>query len=1017
MVAVMTKKSLKFWSVCLTLCMVFSLLAPLQAKAEAALTDIDHNWAKAYIEQGVKAGWISGYSDGTFRPNGSVTRGAFCKMLNRALGLQAAAAISFSDVKTSNPYYAEIRKAVSAGYISGYADGTFRSNRSITHQQAAVMIARVITNPAAVKSLSALSDSASIASYARSSVQKALSKGYLAVTSGAFKPAAAQTRADTAKIIASLVNGEKIIHTATTVSSSGKMLSNAIYTAPVTISSAAAGTTTISNCSLPGSLSVRSNGTVLLKNSSVSSLTVNASGKTAVSAAGASAIARTYLTTGATLAESGLTGTGFNTVGLSGSALKTQAVTLRGTFTAVTVSTPAKLNLTSGSIASLGVMRAAAGSAFALAAGTRITSATVNGAAAFTGTGTISSAVQNASGVTFQTKPASLTGTAVASGGALTPTITPANGAVGVSSMPTIRLIFQTPLYNSAGTALTAANVASNVVELRKGGTTGTATTYSATVSADKKTISVTPVSALASGTSYYVIIRAGRLKNGSGVSNSLLTYSFTTQGALIPAITPSDGATGVAVGSNLTLSFAEAAYTAAGAKLTSAYLSASSMELHRGSAAGNTVAYTATISSSNQSIVLNPIGDLEGGVTYYLVIKAGSLKNAIGNLNSAQTFHFTTAAAVSAISIASGTTNVATVTPSITLQFSESAYLLGSTSSIKLIQTSSGTVVPCAITFTNGSRTAILTPTQTLLAGAQYTISIPDGTFCNMDGTALNASALSFTTAAAAASAVTISSVEATSVSATVNFLSTVSGIATVSLTNQVSRSVSVIANVPGSVKFEGLAPGSTYEATIIVRPAGQASTVSDAKAVTTRVSSVTLTNLITGTATATVHIVCDYPGTVTLACSPAATLSLTQINFTNAGSADVNLSGLQANTSYTVTAILTYSGGSAQGSTSLTTGQAAGGALSSFRIQIPNNPVILYANPAQVSTCSAVTVARGTTVSFTAVPASTTAAVTMNAYSFTAAAGMTSYTATVTVFNNGSASTYTFVIPLTVI
>lgn len=1012
----MTKKSLKFWSVCLTLCMAFSLLAPFKARAATALTDIDNNWAKSYIEQGVKAGWISGYSDGTFRPNGSVTRGAFCKMLNKALGLQTAAAISFSDVKTSNSYYAEIRKAVCAGYISGYSDGTFRSNQSITHQQAAVMIARVITNPTTVKSLSTLSDSSSIATYARSSVQKALSKGYLAVTSsGAFKPAAAQTRADTAKIIASLVNGEKIIHTATTVSASGKTLSNAIYTAPVTISSAATGTTTISNCSLPGSLSVRSNGTVLLKNSSVSSLTVSASGKTAVSASGSSAIVRTYLSTGAALTESGLTGTGFNTVGLSGTALKTQAVTLRGAFTTVTVSKPAKLSLVSGSIASLGVMQAAAGSTFALAAGTSVSSATVNGAAAFTGTGTISSAVQNASGVTFQTKPASLTGTAV-TGSTLTPTITPANGAVGVSSMPTIKLTFQTPLYNSAGTVLTAANVASNVVELRKGSTTGTATIYSASVSTDRKTISVTPVSALASNTSYYVIIRAGRLKNSSGVSNSLLTYSFTTQGTLIPTVTPSNGATGVAVGSDITLSFAEAVYTAAGAKLTSAYLSTSSIELHRGSAAGSTVAYTATISSSNQSIVLNPVSDLEGGVTYYLVIKSGSLKNAIGTLNGAQTFSFTTAASVSAISISSGTTNVATVTPSITLRFSESAYLLGATSSIKLTQTSNGIAVPYAITFTNGSRTAILTPTQALSAGTQYTISIPDGTFCNMDGTALNASALSFTTAAAVAAAVTISSVEITSVSATVNFLSTVSGTATVSLTNQVSRSVSVTANVAGSVKFEGLIPGSTYEATIIVRPAGQTSTVSDAKTVTTRVSSVTLTNLITGTTTAMVHIVCDYPGTVTLVCSPTATLSLTQISLANAGSTDVNLSGLQANTSYTVTAILTYSGGSAQGSTSFTAGQTSGGALSSFRIQVPNNPVILYSNPAQILTCSAITVTRGTTISFTAVPSSATATVTMNAYSFTAAAGMTSYTATVTVSNSGSVSTYTFVIPLTV-
>lgn len=1015
MVSFMKKKTLKFWSVCLSACMALSMFVPMQAKA-AALTDISSNWAKSYIEQGVKAGWISGYSDGTFRPNGLVTRGAFCKMLNKALGLQTASAISFSDVKTTDTFYTEIRKAVYAGYITGYTDGTFRANQSITHQQAAVMIARVITNPTAAKDLSAIQDADSIAAYARSSVQKAYSKNYLVVTSaGLFKPTSAQTRAETARVIGSLVNGEKVGR-AISVTTSGKTLSNTVYTGAVTIAASASGTTTLSNCSFPGGLTIRSNGTVLLKNCAVSSLVVNAAGKTAVGASGSSEIARASLATGATLTESGLTGSGFNAVTLSGSALKTQASTLRGAFTTVTAVTPAKLSLASGSIASLGVMKAAAGSAVALSAGTNVASATINGAAAFTGAGTITAAVQNAAGVTFQTKPASLTGSAVSAIGALTPAVTPANGSTGVSKTPTIRLTFPVALLNSAGTALTAANVASNVVELRKGTTAGTATVYSATVSTDRKTISVTPVSALSAGTTYYIIIRAGRLKTSAGAANSELMFSFTTAGTLVSTMTPASGSTNVPVSSSLSLTFSEAAYTAAGAKLSGAYLAANAVELHRGSVSGTTVSYTATVSADNQTITLKPVSALEPGVAYYLVLKAGSLKNAAGGVNAAQTLSFTTAGVASSISISSGTTNVAVTSPSITLQFPEDAYLLGSASSIKVSQTATGTTVPCAVVFANGSRTAILSVSGALLGSTQYSITIPDGTFTNIEGTPLNASGLSFTTAAAAPAAVTITSVDTTSTTATVNFLPTVSGTAVISMTNQVVRSVTVTANVPTSVKFDGLTPGSTYELAVVVRPTGQSTSVSDVKSVTTRTPGVTLTSSVTGSGTAALHIVSDYPGTVTLICSPAATLSMTQVHFTAAGSADVALTGLQAGVAYTVTAVLAYTGGTTQGATTFTAAAASGSALASFRIQVPNTPVILYSNPASVVACNPITVARGTVISFTAVPSGVTAAVTMNAYSFTATAGMTSYTAVVTVNNSGSISTYTFIIPLTV-
>lgn len=71
-------------------------------QAFAASSDIAGHWAEDVITQWENAGMISGYEDGTFRPNNSVTRAEFVIMMNNALGLTEAGEVSFSDVQPGN---------------------------------------------------------------------------------------------------------------------------------------------------------------------------------------------------------------------------------------------------------------------------------------------------------------------------------------------------------------------------------------------------------------------------------------------------------------------------------------------------------------------------------------------------------------------------------------------------------------------------------------------------------------------------------------------------------------------------------------------------------------------------------------------------------------------------------------------------------------------------------------------------------------------------------------------------
>jgi hypothetical protein len=60
---------------------------PVNGADAPVLQDISKHWAKAQIELAVTKGYVSGYPDGSFRPDKQVTRAEFIKMLVAALKL------------------------------------------------------------------------------------------------------------------------------------------------------------------------------------------------------------------------------------------------------------------------------------------------------------------------------------------------------------------------------------------------------------------------------------------------------------------------------------------------------------------------------------------------------------------------------------------------------------------------------------------------------------------------------------------------------------------------------------------------------------------------------------------------------------------------------------------------------------------------------------------------------------------------------------------------------------------
>lgn len=82
-------------------------------------------------------GVINGYTDGTYRPGENITRAQAAKILASALDLDTKNVKDpgFKDVKKGHRFYGEIAALVDAGVIKGFNDGTFRPDGNLTRSQ------------------------------------------------------------------------------------------------------------------------------------------------------------------------------------------------------------------------------------------------------------------------------------------------------------------------------------------------------------------------------------------------------------------------------------------------------------------------------------------------------------------------------------------------------------------------------------------------------------------------------------------------------------------------------------------------------------------------------------------------------------------------------------------------------------------------------------------------------------------------------------------------------------------
>lgn len=173
---------------------------------EKAFNDLDgYEWANEAIEYLKKQKIITGYPDGSFRPDANITREEFVKILVLAMELSPIYSDNtFSDVISGSWYEQTVKTAASLGIVNGIDKDIFGVGENITRQDLVTMVYRaaLYQNINLKSGTNSITDFDEISEYAREAVLKLTRAGIInGVGNGVFAPKSFATRAETAKII------------------------------------------------------------------------------------------------------------------------------------------------------------------------------------------------------------------------------------------------------------------------------------------------------------------------------------------------------------------------------------------------------------------------------------------------------------------------------------------------------------------------------------------------------------------------------------------------------------------------------------------------------------------------------------------------------------------------------------------------------------------------------------------------------------------------------------------------
>ena len=163
-------------------------------------------WYYDAVDFVYRNGLMNGIDSAVFSPNTTTTRGMIVTILYRFDGTAAAGASGFTDVPEDQYYTSPVAWAAANGIVTGYGDGRFGPNDTITRQQMAAILYRYAQyrgyDVTARANLSGYQDAGQVESYAADAMSWANAEGLISgMDATTLAPGGFATRAQVATIL------------------------------------------------------------------------------------------------------------------------------------------------------------------------------------------------------------------------------------------------------------------------------------------------------------------------------------------------------------------------------------------------------------------------------------------------------------------------------------------------------------------------------------------------------------------------------------------------------------------------------------------------------------------------------------------------------------------------------------------------------------------------------------------------------------------------------------------------
>lgn len=202
------KRSKRILSLLLSIVMILGMLPMSALAANGAFSDVKtSDWFYDDVRYVCEKGLMDGTGSNTFSPKATTTRGMIVTILYRLSGEPAGSGVCpFSDVAAGKYYEKAIAWAAENRIVSGYADGTFGPDNAITREQLAAILYRyaVFCGYAVTASaeIGRFADADMVGSYALTAMKWASAEGLINGSGSKLDPKGSATRAQAAAILA-----------------------------------------------------------------------------------------------------------------------------------------------------------------------------------------------------------------------------------------------------------------------------------------------------------------------------------------------------------------------------------------------------------------------------------------------------------------------------------------------------------------------------------------------------------------------------------------------------------------------------------------------------------------------------------------------------------------------------------------------------------------------------------------------------------------------------------------------